>query len=258
MHHINTQGNNNLMIHTTGTHTGLVLRMGMAMGMVLCAAAFQPAAAQALAGYQLSYEEQEPGIDVYATQTLVSDRYLRINDLNDDDGYILYDDQEKTIYSISHSSRSSLVMKLADFKKIALDTLVETKYQALAGAPEISGKPVYQYRVRARGQGGEVCTDIQLAEGLLPQVTQMLHNYQQVVASSQVNNLHTMPEEFQTTCVIADQVYNTGEYYSKGLPVLEWHTQDRKRALVDYKKVELNAEMFVKPEGYHEFSLGDR
>lgn len=227
-------------------------------GLILCAGVVHAASAENLAAYQLNYEEQEPGVDVYVTQTLVTDRYLRINNPGDDDGFILYDDKLKTIYSISHSNRSTLVMKLADYKKLALDTLVDTQYQALAGAPAISGMPVYQYRVSAKTQGAEVCTDIQLAAGLLPQVTKILHNYQQVVASSQVNNLHKIPEEFQTTCVIADQVYNTGDYYLKGLPVLEWHTNDRKRALVDYKKIELDADMFVNPEGYREFTLDDR
>jgi hypothetical protein len=232
-------------------------------GLILCAGIVHAASAENLAGYQLSYEEQEPGVDVYATQYLVTDRYLRINNPGDDDGFILYDDELKTIYSISNSNRSTLVMKLADYKKLALDTLVDTQYQALAGAPAISGMPIYQYRVSAKArvaevQGAEVCTDIQLAAGLLPQVTKILYNYQQVVASSQVNNLHKMPEEFQTTCVIADQVYNTGDYYLKGLPVLEWHTNDRKRALVDYKKIELSAETFVNPEGYREFTLDDR
>lgn len=222
---------------------------------MLLATAINPAAAEIATVYNLTYEEQEPGLDAYTTQYLVSGRYLRINDLSDSSGYVLYDDTKKTIYSVSHYNKSTLVMKYSDYVEIDLDALVETGYRKMQDAPAISGKPVYQYRVIDKGGSREICTDIHLAQGLLPEVTKILHNYWLVIASNQVKNIHKTPKEFQTTCYISDQVYNTGEYYTKGLPILEWHSNSKKKVLIDYAMIEPSDDMFSLPLEYNMFSV---
>jgi len=213
------------------------------------------AAEKTVSAYQLSYQEQEAGIEPYETRYIITDRYLRINDLSDKEGFILYDDKTRTIYSVSHFNHRTLVMKNSDYKKIDLDKLVNTSYQSLVDAPAISGQPVYRYRVSSRGQGGEVCADIQLAEALLPKITRVLQRYKEVVAANQVMNLHKTPDEFKTPCYIADQVYDAGEYYSKGLPILEWHSNNTQKALLNYEKVEVSPDIFVDPQDYEKFSL---
>lgn len=216
-----------------------------------------PAVAETVSAYQLDYEEQEPGIDPYPTRYLVTDRFLRIDENSDGDGFVLYDDSSKTIYSVSHFDHSTLVMKYSDYIQIDLAQIVETSYQEMKDAPQISGHPVYQYRVSARADEKEVCTSIMLAQDLLPDVTRILRNYTLVLAASQVNNLRKTPKEFQTTCYIADQIYNTGEYYNKGLPIQEWHSNEKKKALVNYKKLDVDVKEFVLPENYRHFTLGD-
>lgn len=208
-----------------------------------------------VSAYQLSYEEQEAGTGSYATQYIVSDRFLRINDLSDKDGFILYDDTIKTIYSVSHLDRRTLVMKQSEFKSIDMTRLVEISYQALDNAPLISGRSVYSYRVNTISKDKTLCVDIQLAEGLLPQVTKVLQHYKEVVAANQATNLHKTPDEFQTPCFMADQIYDTGEYYTKGLPILEWHSNNSRKTLLNFEKIEVDPDIFIKPEAYTEFSV---
>ncbi len=207
--------------------------------------------------YQLSYEEQEPGTDAYATQYIITDRYLRINSIDDNDGYILYDNKAKTIYSISHLDQRTLVMKNLDYKKIDMASLVDISYQAQKDAPEISGKSVYDYRVTDKTGDRAVCSNMQIAQDLLPQVTKILHSYKSVIAANQVNNIFKTPEEFRTSCFLADQVYDAGAYYDKGLPILEWHGNGASKMLINFEKVEVNPEIFMRPENYTEFSPGD-
>ena len=47
--------------------------------------------------------------------------------------------------------------------------------------PKISGKNIYHYQVTSLDESKDKCLDIKLAEGLLPDVTQMLTAYQKIV-----------------------------------------------------------------------------
>ena len=67
--------------------------------------------------YQLSYIEREPGIDDYEITMLVSERYIRIDQPGEDNGFIVYDDKDKVIYSVSHQDKSVLVIKKHDFSE---------------------------------------------------------------------------------------------------------------------------------------------
>ena len=213
------------------------------------------ATAGTVPAYRLTYEEQEAGTAPYKTQYIVTDRFLRINDLGEPDGFILYDDKTRTIYSVSMFDHRTLVMKNLKYKKIEMDKLVDTSYLPLKDSPKISGHPVYRYRVNVKGQKKNICADIQVAEKLLPQVTKILQRYKQVLAANQVKDLHKTPDEFKTPCFIADQVYDAGAYYSKGLPVLEWHSNNARKTLLNFEKVKVNPELFVTPVGYKNFSL---
>lgn len=205
--------------------------------------------------YRLTYKEQEAGTDPYKTQYIVTDRFLRINDLSEPDGFILYNDKTRTIYSVSMFDHRTLVMKNSKYKKPDLNKLVETSYLPLTDAPKVSGHAMYRYQVNVKGQKKVVCADIQLADKMLPQVTKVLQRYQQVLAANQVSNLYKTPDKFRTPCFIADQVYDDGSYYSKGLPVLEWHSNNARKTLLNFEKVKVNPELFVTPKGYKEFSL---
>ena len=215
------------------------------------------AAGDTVPAYRLTYEEQEAGTDSYKTQYIVTDRFLRINDLSEPDGFVLYDDKIRTIYSVSMYDHRTLVMKNSKYKQIELDKLVESSYLPLKDAPKISGHTVSRYQVNVKGQKNVICADIQVADKLLPQVTKMLQRYKQVLAANQVSELHKTPGKFKTPCFIADQVYDDGSYYSKGLPVLEWHSNNARRTLLNFEKVKVNPELFVVPAGYEEFSLPD-
>ncbi len=210
--------------------------------------------------YQLSYIEREPGTDEYEVTMLVSDRYIRIDEVGEESGYIIYDDKEKVIYSVAHHDKSILVIRQHEFSENDSPVKANVEYLQLADAPNVSGESIYNYRVYigggdAKDADEETCTEIQLVEDLLPEVRGILQNYQKVVSGQQVNMVDNKITEFQTGCFYADQVYNSGAYYEKGLPIQEWHSNERSKILTTYNKISIDPAKFRIPESYRQFSV---
>lgn len=213
--------------------------------------------------YKLTYIEREPGTDNYEVTMLVSDRYIRIDETDENSGFIVYDDKEKTIYSVTHQDKSILVIKNYKFSDETSPVKASVEYMQLADAPPVSGKHIYEYRVFVNTGAGVVdkeqtCTEIQLVEGLLPKVRSILKNYQMVISGQQVKMSDNKITEMQGSCFYADQIYNSGAYYDKGLPIQEWHSNEHSKMLTGYKKVFVNPDVFKIPKDYRQFSIGKK
>jgi hypothetical protein len=214
--------------------------------------------------YKLSYLEREPGTDDYEVTMLVSARYIRVDEEGDNSGFIVYDDKDKIIYSVSHHDQSVLVIKQHVFSIADLPVKPVIEYLQLADAPLVAGKNVYNYRVyinennseaRIENESEETCLEIQLVENLLPEVSELLQNYQQVISGQQVKMTDNKITELQTACYYIDQVYNTGAYFEKGLPIQEWHSNEHSKILTGYSKVSVDLDKFKIPRDYRQFSI---
>lgn len=206
--------------------------------------------------YELQYVEREPGVDDYNVTMLVSDRYIRIDEHGESNGYIVYDDEKKTIFSVSHHDKSILVINEFDFSDTESPVEVEVEYLQLADAPKVSGKDIYNYRVFTKDKDTEeICMELQLVENLMPDVARIMKNYQIVISGQQVKMTDNKITDMQTACFFADQIYNTGLYYDKGFPIQEWHSNERSRILSSYKKIDVSLETFMVPDDYHQFSI---
>ncbi len=206
--------------------------------------------------YQLSYIEREPGVDEYEVTMLVSDRYIRIDQVGEDNGFIIYDDKDKAIYSVSHHDKSVLVIKEHVFSEKSSPASYELEYLELADAPKVSGNVIFNYRVYTGGDGeDETCLEMQIVENLLPEVTKLLKNYQNVVSGQQVKMTDNKISDIQTACYFVDQIYNKGKYYDKGMPIQEWHSNERFKVLSTYKKISVNKNKFTIPKKYRQFSV---
>lgn len=206
--------------------------------------------------HKLQYLEREPGVDDYRVTILVSENKIRIDETGEGSGYIIYNNDEKVIYSISHHDDSILVINEYRFSNKNSPAKVKIDYQQLQDAPSVDGKKVFNYRVYSdEGNTEETCLDIHLVENLLPEVQAMLKSYQNVVSGQQVKMTDNQITQLQTTCYFADQIYNTGAYYDKGLPIQEWHSNERFKALQSFDKVSVKPDTFDVPENYHRFSI---
>ena len=230
-----------------------VLLSALLTGTMVQAAEPDAAPAAELDGYGLYYIEREPGIDEYEVKMTVSDRYVRVDE--DEGGYIIYDDKEQVIYSVSHHDRSVMVIRANPFtdEKIPVKAVVE--YLELADAPKVDGRQIYNYRVHPLKSEDETCTELQLVEGLLPDVRKILKRFQLVISGQQVSLTDNVIDEMRDACYYIDQIYNAGDYYDKGLPIQEWRSNERSRILTSYKKEKLKQRLFDIPQDYRQFSI---
>jgi len=212
--------------------------------------------AESVNAVKLTYQEQEQGVDPYVVTYTMSSEFLRIDDEADNSGYIIYDLKQNRIYSISHYDQSILVVPQYPEKEFKPGFNLDIEYKLLENAPMISQKKVYSYRVTAVTKvTSETCMDIQLVPGLLPEVTKSLQSFQKIISAQHTLNLEQTPEEFKTPCYLVDQVYNKGDYYSKGLPIQEWHSNDKRRQLMNFENTEADAAIFKIPQEYRQYSL---
>ena len=216
--------------------------------------------------YKQSYLEREPGTDEYEVTMLISSRYIRVDEEGEEEssGFIVYDDKDKIIYSVSHFDQSVLVIKEHVFSLAELPVKPTIEYLPLADAPMVSGKNVFNYRVyinennskgETENESEETCIEIQLVENLLPEVRAILQNYQKVISGQQVKMADNKITDIQTACYYIDQIYNTGAYFEKGLPIQEWHSNESSKILTGYKKVTVASDKFKIPQEYRQFSI---
>jgi len=228
----------------------------IALTVLLATGTAQVNSAELLDAVELIYKEIEENTEPYTVRYKVSRDYIRIDDESDSSGYIVFDIKGNTIYSVSHYDNSILVVPEYPHEPYRPEFEVQVEYKVLDNAPTIQDRKVYNYRVSAvTTVTTETCMDLQLVPGLLPEVASSLQAFQQLVSNQQVINLENTPAEFRTPCYLIDQIYNKGDYYSKGLPVQEWHSNERQRQLINFSRIEVDPAIFEIPLDYRQYSL---
>ena len=207
---------------------------------------------------KLTYLEVEAGIEPYTVRYTVSDNFVRIDDESDPSGYIVFDVDKNKIFSVSHFDKSILVIPRYPAGEFKPEFKVEIEFDVLEDAPEISGNKVYQYRVKAvTSVTSETCMDVMLVPGLMPDIAKTLQAFQKIVSGQHAQSLERTPDEFRTPCYLVDQVHNQGDYFNKGFPIQEWHSNERKRQLLNFEDVKVEASIFDVPAEYRQYSLYD-
>lgn len=199
------------------------------------------------------FGESEVGSEQVQMRYLVSPQYLRIDNGNIHDDFILFDATKKIIFSVSHEDKTILLIKSDDWKKPAYKFVADISNDVLEGAPAISGKQVKEYKVKVNA---EVCTNILYIPGMYKKEMDIFKYYQQTLSSQQIRNLSNTPEHMKTPCFMLDVAYNDGAYYDLGLPVQEWHNRGYARYLKDYKQEKVAVKLFELPKDYKQYSIG--
>jgi hypothetical protein len=208
-------------------------------------------------GIILAYEEQEAGVDAYPVRILVVPGYLRMDDGHDDDDFILFDRNSRTIFSISHADRNILVIEQdtpTDVQATPADLKLGIEKTEDKNAPPVAGRSPEIYRFTANG---ETCLEAVVVPGLLPSAVQALGEYGRLLAERQRSTLDNTPVEFRTPCYLSRYVYAPGRQLEKGLPIQEWDSSGYRRTLTDFRdKVPIDPGLFELPSGYDRHTLG--
>ena len=219
--------------------------------LLVCLLLIKSVNAEEISSRVFFYEEIEQGVGGQTMRYLVNENYLRIDNGEDNADFILFDRQQKIIHSINHEDRTVLKIENKQWVAPRFDFKVKVLQGIMHDAPKISNKQVFSYIVKA---DDTACTQVSLIKDMYPQDMQVFYQYQQVLSGQQVATLKNTPEELHTPCFLIDQIYHSGNYYKQGLPVHISYSRGYEKFLKDYKESKIDVGLFVKPEGYSEYT----
>jgi hypothetical protein len=203
----------------------------------------------------IEFEEVEAGVDPYLTRMTVSDRYIRIDDSAETDGFVLFDRLKKRIFSVVHSSQSILVVDpISPLAPTPENLEIRSELTKDEEAPTIGGIQPGYYQFYANDQ---LCYHLVAVEGFMPDVSRALQSYQAILAAQQQETLVTTPKELQTPCFLANYIYAPVEYSAKGFPIEQWDVTGYRRSLSGIEEnVVVDPSLFDLPADYGYFSIG--
>jgi hypothetical protein len=197
----------------------------------------------------LSFTESGPDGE-QPVRMLVSDRYLRIDDGSGRDGYILFDRGARTVYSVSHPGKTTMVLPARAVTLAAPARFVHTSERIPESLPAVDGRPVSHYRLQTNG---ERCFEVYAVEGLLPRALAVLREYHEALAGEQALAQAHIPAAYQSACDLADLVFQPARHLAYGFPVRQVNHQGVTRQLLNYKSgAPLDRGVFALPEDYRQ------
>lgn len=209
---------------------------------------------QAAQTHYILYMEKEDGIDPFQTRVFVSKDFLRFDDGEGSENYVLMDRASKKIYSVNHDSKTVMILEQ---KQNTATPPFELKYAVkqvgdMKEAPKINGVQPIHYQLSTNDQ---VCVDVVSVEGLMPEAVQAFKEFHTVLASDSATTINNLPADMQDPCVLAMSTFAPTRHLEYGLPLQEWKP-GYSRSLMDYKLAyQAAADTFVVPKDYFSYTV---
>lgn len=200
-----------------------------------------------LALTEIIFIEMEPGIESFKSRLLLGEHVLRLDDGDDQGDFILFDRNTHEIHSFNHQDRSHLVMKALAPKAvdIKLDFRVDSK--KLRDAPRVNNIMPVQHLFSA---DGSLCKTSVNVAGLLPEVTQVLIDYEQAIVEQNKQTLSQIPASVRSSCYMANNYLHAGDYLKAGFPLFVIDDQGRQKKLLSFQQVIKGKSIMLQPTGY--------
>ncbi len=205
------------------------------------------APASGATGTVLWYLEQEAGSEPYRVRYLVTAEFMRSDDGNDGNDFVLLDRRQRQIYNVVPETASVLIIDGKGAAPQAPATLsIDVQETVDLQAPKLEGRQALTVVLSA---DGDVCQSAVVVPGLLDDARTAFREFAQVLAVQQARTLGNMPAEFQTPCSLARDVYAGDFHLGTGVPLLEWVDQGTRRELLEFERnVPMAEGLFVVPD----------
>lgn len=204
----------------------------------------------------LIFSEQEPGIEEpYQTRMLVTEEFLRFDDGGADDDFVLLNRKTRTIYSVSHEDERVVIIKDKKIDKSPPEPFRHSTEEGdSGGVPDIDGNAVRLFRFYTNGL---MCFEVYAVQGFLDDAVKSMASFAEILARQHASTIDDIPAEFQTSCDLANNVFEPTRYLSKGFPVRQRDDIGRTRSLLSFKEnIKKQSELFVIPSKYQMFYPG--
>ena len=200
----------------------------------------------------LSFSESGPDGDVYPVRMLINERFLRIEDGDVQDGFIVFDRAKKIVYSVSHTDKTTLVLHAEPVKLAVPKAFAHQVERDGEKLPDVGGRAVTHYRLLTNR---EPCFDVYAADGLLPEALAALREYHRTLAGEQAAMQASVPAGFQSACDLAEYVFLPARHLEFGFPVRQISRAGVMRQLVDFKTgVPVEKGLFDIPADYKQIT----
>ncbi len=213
--------------------------------------AMAPVMAQEVDVTQIYLEHVEPGIESYQSRLLVTDRFLRMDDGQDQDDFILFDLQTQQIHSVNHETQLHIKLKPAPARQVEFQLDYQVTMKPLQDAPAVAGQQPTEYQFFANGQ---LCKLSINASDLLPRATRALAQYEQQIAERNKLSIEQVPESVKTACYLANNVLHSVDYLQGGFPLMVMDHKGRQKRLLEFSEVKKPAAIFSLPDNYRQYS----
>jgi len=200
---------------------------------------------------EVIFQESEPGIEPYFTRYLLSNNYLRLDDGDDQGDFILFDLHDRFIHSFNHEDKTHL--KIAPRKYQAIDSKLDFNIVKIdmTQAPKIKGNAPVGYELQANGQS---CKHVVSVDGLMPEVTRALKDYEAVLVEQAKTTLSRVPVAFREPCYMANNYLYADAYLDGGFPLQVIDYLDKQKKLVSHQTVMKSDDLIRFPIGYRVYT----
>ena len=186
----------------------------------------------------LRYVDQDPGGPSYVTRILVTPDFMRMDGGEDTGDFTLLDRKKRVVINVMHDSRLAMV-----FSPGALPPKpAGWKPRLIADKAERGGKHF------TLTLGGVVCSEGIAAHHALDAARAMAEQ-KSILAATQYRVWKASPPDLQHDCDLANQVWNSGDTLTLGLPLEEREFTGRTRTFESETRLPVNPELFRVPEG---------
>jgi len=186
----------------------------------------------------LRYVDQDPDGPPYATRILVTPDFMRMDSGDDAGDFSLLDRRRRVVINVTRDNRLAMVF--------APGMLPPTP----AGwAPRLEANKAERGGRRfTLTVNGVVCSEGIAARHAMDAARAMAEQ-KSILAATQYRVWKETPPELQRDCDLANQVWNSGDTLTLGLPLEEREFTGRRRKFESETLQPLNPELFRVPEG---------
>ena len=201
----------------------------------------------------LYFVEQEPGVEPYRTRMIVTAGFLRMDDGQDSQDFLLFDRADGSLYSVSSADKQVLVIRPRPAELKPPEKFTHRVVTDTAAFPAIEGRKVTHYELLTNEKR---CYDLHAAAGLLPGAVVALREYRLILAGQQALTVSMTPTDMQSPCDLANNVFLPVRHLEHGFPVRLADMTGRTMELVDYKTdFRATADMLKLPAEYKRLTL---
>lgn len=197
--------------------------------------------------------ESEPGIDPYPVRMVVTAGYLRMDEGNATDNFLLFDRQSNTIHSVNHEDKTVLRMPRRDLpSEVPESVSLEERAIETEGMPDFAGKkPVHT----SYFAGDKNCYDAVAVAGFEPDAVDAIREYLLTLSGEQLQNLNKTPPEMRSECMMANLIYAPVRHLKGGFPLREWDYKGYLRELVNMESEAVEPSLFELDPTYRIYEL---